>query len=148
MRIWSFHPKYLDAKGIVALWRESLLAQNVLLSKTKGYKNHPQLDRFKQQSSPVQILVNYLHIICDEAHRRSYKFNRRKLAGSAKPFQPIKVTDKQINYEWQHFLTKIEIRDYQRFKKLQNLSAPEPHPLFTIVAGEIESWERLTSTDL
>lgn len=23
MRLWSSHPKYLDAKGIVALWREA-----------------------------------------------------------------------------------------------------------------------------
>jgi hypothetical protein len=29
-RIWSLHPKYLDARGLVALWREGLLAQAVL----------------------------------------------------------------------------------------------------------------------
>jgi hypothetical protein len=33
MRIWSLHPKYLDSKGLVALWRESLLAKNVLRDK-------------------------------------------------------------------------------------------------------------------
>jgi len=44
MRIWSLHPKYLDSKGMVALWREALLAKQVLLNKTKGYKNHPQLN--------------------------------------------------------------------------------------------------------
>jgi len=30
MRLWSLHPRYLDAKGLVALWREGLLAQKVL----------------------------------------------------------------------------------------------------------------------
>ncbi|HEU5178767.1 MAG TPA: pyrimidine dimer DNA glycosylase/endonuclease V, partial [Burkholderiales bacterium] len=30
MRLWSLHPKYLDARGLVALWREALLAQAVL----------------------------------------------------------------------------------------------------------------------
>ena len=29
MRLWSLHPRYLDAKGLVALWREALLAQAV-----------------------------------------------------------------------------------------------------------------------
>jgi hypothetical protein len=41
MRLWSIHPEYLDAKGLVALWREALLAQNVLQCNTKGYKKHP-----------------------------------------------------------------------------------------------------------
>ena len=41
MKLWSIHPKYLDAKGLVALWREALLAQKVLDGKTEGYKNHP-----------------------------------------------------------------------------------------------------------
>ena len=48
MRIWSLHPRYLDAKGLVAVWRETLLAKHVLEGKTKGYKNHPQLNRFRE----------------------------------------------------------------------------------------------------
>ena len=36
MRLWSLHPRYLDAKGLVALWREGLLAQAVLKGQTKG----------------------------------------------------------------------------------------------------------------
>ncbi|MEM3714836.1 MAG: pyrimidine dimer DNA glycosylase/endonuclease V [Nitrososphaeria archaeon] len=40
MRLWSIHPKYLDQKGLVACWREGLLAKKVLLGKVKGYKNH------------------------------------------------------------------------------------------------------------
>lgn len=31
MRLWSIHPCYLDSKGLIALWRESLLAQACLL---------------------------------------------------------------------------------------------------------------------
>jgi hypothetical protein len=27
MRIWTVHPRYLDPKGLVAAWREALLAQ-------------------------------------------------------------------------------------------------------------------------
>ena len=60
MRLWSLHPKYLDTKGLLALWREGLLAQKVLAGKTKGYKNHPQLDRFKAHGSPRKAIGRYL----------------------------------------------------------------------------------------
>ena len=47
MRIWSLHPQYLDRQGLTAAWREGLLAQKVLTGTTKGYRNHPQLRRFR-----------------------------------------------------------------------------------------------------
>lgn len=28
MRLWSLHPKHLDPQGLVALWREVLLARS------------------------------------------------------------------------------------------------------------------------
>ena len=59
MRLWTLHPKYLDRQGLVAVWREGLLAQAVLHSNTKGYKNHPQLDRFRN----IPIRSRLLHII-------------------------------------------------------------------------------------
>jgi hypothetical protein len=31
MRLWTLHPQYLDPRGLVALWRVALLAQQVLL---------------------------------------------------------------------------------------------------------------------
>ena len=37
MRLWTIHPRYLDSRGLVALWRESLLARAVLRSQTRGY---------------------------------------------------------------------------------------------------------------
>lgn len=36
MRLWSLHPNCLDAQGLVALWREALLAQAVLRGQTRG----------------------------------------------------------------------------------------------------------------
>ncbi len=36
MRIWTLHPQYLDRQGLVALWREGLLAQEVLRGQTRG----------------------------------------------------------------------------------------------------------------
>ena len=41
MRLWTLHPQYLDPRGLVALWREALLAQKVLLGRTRGYRAHP-----------------------------------------------------------------------------------------------------------
>lgn len=61
MRLWSLHPKYLDVKGLVALWREGLLARAVLKGKTKGYTNHTQLIRFKKQKNPVLFLDTFLN---------------------------------------------------------------------------------------
>ena len=79
MRIWSIHPKYLDSGGLVALWREGLLAQHVLDGKTKGYKNHPQLYRFKETDNPSHTINQYLTIVYLEAKDRGYNFNQAKI---------------------------------------------------------------------
>ncbi|MFN3505685.1 MAG: pyrimidine dimer DNA glycosylase/endonuclease V, partial [Caldimicrobium sp.] len=60
MRLWSIHPMYLDARGLVALWREALLARKVLIGETSGYRNHPQLVRFKRSASPLDAINRYL----------------------------------------------------------------------------------------
>ena len=78
MRLWSLHPRYLDAKGLVALWREALLAQKVLHGNTKGYRNHPQLTRFKQQQNPLAAIAAYLREVQREAPR--YEAPRREAA--------------------------------------------------------------------
>jgi hypothetical protein len=85
MRIWSLHPQYLDTKGLVALWRETLLAKNVLAGNTKGYKNHPQLKRFKNTDNPLHAINQYLSIIYQEASSRGYTFTREKIDWDFKP---------------------------------------------------------------
>ena len=40
-------------QGLVALWREALLARAVLRGKTRGYRHHPQLHRFRASATPV-----------------------------------------------------------------------------------------------
>jgi len=140
MRIWSFHPKYLDPKGLVALWREGLLAMAVLEGKTRGYKSHPQLVRFRQQDRPVEAVNAYLYFVLEEARSRKYNFNPAKL----KPIVEvprIKVTDGQLRYEWEHLLSKLKLRDPERFQKLLEVSAPELHPVFTSTSGPVEEWE-------
>jgi hypothetical protein len=140
MRLWSLHPKYLDSKGLVALWREALLAKAVLNGKTIGYKNHPQLIRFKIKKNPKALINTYLLHIYHESVSRGYKFNKNKI-GSEFTQSKIKVTNGQIEYELDHLKSKLKIRDPSRYMELINLKEPEPNPLFMVVEGCIETWE-------
>lgn len=140
MRIWSLHPKYLDTKGLVALWRETLLAKHVLEGKTKGYRNHPQLERFKQTQNPVERINQYLADVYREALARNYNFDKKKIDWNFES-SSMQVTSGQLEYESRHLLNKLEIRDRGRFDKMNKLKEIEPHPLFEIITGDIESWE-------
>jgi len=140
MRIWSVHPKYLDTKGLVALWRETLLAKNVLEGNTKGYKNHPQLTRFKNSKKPLRSINHYLEVVYQESLLRGYHFNKNKFSIQDKP-ATLTVSRGQIEYEMQHLLKKLKTRDLPRHTKLLEEKNIEPHPLFKIIEGEIEEWE-------
>jgi len=75
LRLWTVHPKYLDARGLVALWREALLAKRVLEGRTRGYRHHPQLTRFRAHPDPVAAIDAYLAGVYEEACRRGYRFD-------------------------------------------------------------------------
>lgn len=141
MRLWSLHPKYLDARGLVALWREALLAQAVLKGQTTGYRHHPQLARFRAQSSPRGALADYLRAVQLEAASRGYKFAARKI-GSARGSGSIQVTRGQMAFEWEHLLAKLALRDPAKWKELQRVKRRVAHPLFRIVPGGVEPWEK------
>lgn len=145
MRIWSLHPSLLDAKGLVACWRETLLAQKVLQGLTKGYKNHPQLIRFRQHSDPLTAITTYLHGLADEADRRGYNFDRsRILRQPSSNLTPILVTEGQLAYEFAFLKQKVEGRDEAWFTEvLEGLSVAEVHPIFRKTLGEIEAWEKV-----
>jgi Pyrimidine dimer DNA glycosylase len=139
MRIWSIHPKYLDSKGLVALWREALLAKHVLEGKTKGYRNHPQLTRFKASSRPVDAINLYLSFVYEEATQRGYNFDKSKFRKSK--LRHINVTRSQMKYEFSHLLRKLKIRDSALYNKLKDTKKVHPHPIFKIINGKIEDWE-------
>lgn len=144
MRLWSIHPRYLDSKGLVALWRETLLAKNVLLGKTKGYNNHPQLIRFKESSDPVSYINYYLSEIYNESVRREYKFDSKKV-GNFGDLVSLDISNGQIDYEFKHLLEKLKVRDLARFNKFKDLKDFEVHPLFKIINGPIADWEIINS---
>ncbi len=141
MRLWSLHPKYLDAQGLVALWREALLAQKVLRGDTKGYRSHPQLLRFQSHSRPLAAIASYLKSIHEESKQRGYVFNADKI-GRKKTTVPIDCTRGQLLYEWRHLMKKLRARNPEIYKKIHHLAEPEPHPLFRLIEGEPEQWEK------
>lgn len=140
MRIWSLHPKYLDARGLVALWREALLAQKVLQGETRGYRHHPQLDRFKAQPDPVAAVGAYLLHVWKEADRRGYQFDRSKIAAPPSR-RKMPVTTGQLAYEWDHLQAKLRNRDPVKFRANQRAPDLLAHPLFEPTEGEVEPWE-------
>lgn len=142
MRLWTLHPSYLDARGLVALWREALLAQKVLQGAVNGYKHHPQLIRFRASADPLSAIATYLVAIVEEATRREYTFDARKIA-SARFDGMIDETDGQLLYEWRHLKRKLQRRAPDHLKSIRGETIPRPHPLFRIVAGDVRDWERV-----
>jgi hypothetical protein len=140
MRLWTLHPKYLDARGLVALWREALLAQAVLGGQTRGYIHHPQLIRFRDSTSPVESIAFYLQAVHAEGTKRGYSFNETKIA-SIGCSKPIAATLGQLDYEWAHLKTKLRLRAPSWLARLKHLSRPGPHPLFHLVPGAVAEWE-------
>ena len=141
MRLWSLHPKYLDAKGLVALWREGLLAKNVLENKTRGYRNHPQLERFKTLPQPKSYINSYLHHVCDEADHRGYQFDRSKLLSRSIDLPKATVQIGQIAFEWNHLIKKLKVRSHEKYGLIRAIKKPKAHPMFKVVRGGVESWE-------
>jgi hypothetical protein len=142
MRLWTLHPKYLDRAGLLALWREALLAQAVLWGKTRGYRKHPQLIRFRNHPEPAAAIGVYLAGILDEAVRRGYRFNAAKI-GPCRKIPAIPVTRGQLLYERGHLLGKLALRDCDACRALAQTDEPDSHPLFTIGEGAVESWEKI-----
>lgn len=141
MRLWSLHPRYLDPQGLVALWREALLAQAVLRGDTRGYRNHPQLDRFKNHSAPLAAISRYLVAVHVEAEVRGYSFDKSKIKPTRKVVT-LTVTSGQMAYEWAHLLAKLKERNPELYRKWLAIEMPEAHPMFKVLAGEVEPWER------
>jgi hypothetical protein len=140
MRLWTLHPKYLDTRGLVALWREALLAQAVLAGQTRGYIHHPQLIRFRETSSPSASIAAYLQAVHAESVQRGYRFDAAKI-GAAEGAESIAATRGQLDYEWAHLVEKLRARAPSRLAGLRSVSLPEAHPLFRVGPGGVASWE-------
>lgn len=147
MRLWSLHPKYLDPPGLTALWREALLARQVLRGLTRGYRHHPQLQRFRAQSQPLLVIETYLWEIFAEARRRKYRFDETKLQPPS-PCALLPVTSAQVAYEFQCLRGRLHRRSERFYANIAEIDDPEVHPIFRKVPGPIESWERVREVKL
>lgn len=142
MRLWTLHPKYLDPQGLVALWREALLARAVLRGETRGYRHHPQLLRFQAHAAPRSAINVYLAAVHDEATARDYRFDRTKI-GPCRHVIPIAVNDGQVAHEWEHLMAKLRARSPEVFERWTGSNPRELHPLFSPRRGPVEDWERM-----
>lgn len=141
MRLWTLHPKYLDSVGLVALWRESLLAKAVLCGKTRGYRHHPQLIRFQESPDPRGMIDAYLRGIHEESLVRGYSFDVTKI-GRRRSSARLPETRGQLRVEWEHLMRKLKARSPVRYRELRSTARPLPHPLFRLVAGGVRAWEK------
>ncbi|MEO7205672.1 MAG: pyrimidine dimer DNA glycosylase/endonuclease V [Steroidobacteraceae bacterium] len=141
MRLWTIHPQYLDRQGLTALWREALLARAVLRGQTRGYRHHPQLERFKVHPLPRSAINAYLAAIYTEATARGYAFDKRKI-GPLRSVESISATTAQISYEWRHLMAKLAVRNRMLRRQWRAVGVPLCHPLFGVIPGPIEKWER------
>lgn len=148
MRLWSLHPSVLDRQGLIACWREALLAQAVLLGRTRGYTRHPQLERFRAHPDPVAAVGAYLCGLHEEATARGYRFDVGRIERPPAPgavVEPITVTTGQLAVEEEHLRAKLARRSPEVLEALEARSAEAAsaaHPLFRVVSGDVESWER------
>ena len=149
MRLWSLDPALLDRQGLVACWREALLAQAVLLGGTAGYTAHPQLERFRAHPDPTAAISAYLHGVRDEATRRGYQFDAERIARpldqATREATRIVVTSGQLELERQHLLRKLAVRSPGYRPMLASTGTPAAHPLFVAVPGDVASWERVVA---
>jgi hypothetical protein len=143
MRLWTLHPKHLDRQGLLALWREGLLARAVLRGQTRGYRHHPQLERFRAHAAPEAAIDAYLAVVQQEAAARGYAFDRSKL-GPLMPTAGIVATAGQLEFEWQHLLAKLALRNPALLERWRS-ERPACHPLFLLEPGPLAPWERPTA---
>lgn len=142
MRLWSLHPKYIDDKGLQNLWRDALLVQDALSGRNRKYINHPQVERFNNYYEPMAAIGAYLFFVHEEGRDRGAVFGEHKIMHRSERTNIIKVARKQLEYEFEQLKKKVQSRSFIQFNKLKQVSTVDPNPIFEVVEGEIESWER------
>ena len=133
-------------KGLVALWREALLAQAVLRriarrERSVGYANHPQLSRFLAQRLPMASLALYMRTVHEESLKRGCRFQASRIDGAG-DCRRIEVTAGQLRFERRHLLAKLKRREPDHCDLLAADPLPVPNPLFKTVPGGVAEWER------
>jgi hypothetical protein len=112
-----------------------------LAGATKGYRHHPQLDRFRQSGHPSRAIASYLWSVADEAKERGYVFDVSKIA-MRRGTVTIPVTNGQLAYEFTHLKQKLRQRDPKRLQLVSKRESLKVNSMFKAVDGPIAPWER------
>lgn len=154
MRLWTIHPKYLDGKRLTSQWKEGIqmmhiwkeIGENPEPAKRLGYVSHPQVRRLSNllvaDSGLISLLLHqHLTAVHEESVQRSYSFNKKlidDLAPDCKNAPKVYVTMGQVAYEFALMATKNN--------EWSQKVAIDPYmlcnPIFQVVSGSIESWEK------
>lgn len=139
MRLYLVHPSYLDAKGLIGLWRESLLAQKVLFrlrngESKVGYANHPSLLKFKSlpEDQWVDSIGSYLFHVLYESRVRNYNFDKSRILSDSELDQKIKISESELDQEVNVLKSKLSNRDHSLYLKVKDLNVHsiKLHPIF------------------
>ena len=84
-----------------------------------------------------------MRLVLIESEKRGYHFDKTKLPVQCIPVDFIMESQGQLDYEWQHLLKKLRVRNPDRFRSVSNVKSPDPNPIFRIVPGGISSWESI-----
>ena len=141
MRIWSIHPKYLDSKELLNLWKETLEVKNKLLSKTNGFDHSKQLERFLDLKKPIEAINNYMSSVYKEAVKRNCEVDDEFMDWDFDDSLQIPVTSGQINLEIKELRSRLREKDEEKLHSLNGNTFLELHPIFYSIPGTIEEWE-------
>ena len=134
MNLWSFHPKYLDEKGLRAVWQDALFAQNVLSGRIKDHrKYYPQLMKFNNYFEPLAAIGAYLGFIYDDGVERGIIFQEHKIMHRSKRENIFQVDRERLEDEFEQYKRKMQTVSMLQTAKLRQVSKVEPHPIFEVV---------------
>lgn len=138
MRMWSLHPNLLDRSRLLGAWREGLLALHVLDGRTKGYRHHPQLQRWQSTPDPLRYLGWYMLQLQQEAAKRGYNFDLDRVFRIIPEnsiyledlTRAVRVSRGQLRYESRHLSKKtgVEVKKYKAHPIFRPVPIQKPEP--------------------
>ena len=140
MKLWTFHPRYLDTCGLTGLWREAIMAQNILIKlmqgKLVGYTNHPELNKIRNIGESIfweGAIRVYLDEIYKESVLRKHSFNQYKIRASRGFLLNVEIwlSEEQLRQEEETIKERMAVRSPGRYQEVKDLQF-EPHPLFIL----------------
>lgn len=84
----------------------------------------------------------YLYHVYAEAASRGYNFAVDKILVVPTEITPIEISEGQIRFEFELLRSRLRTRDPERCERLSGTAEIEPHPIFIVVSGNIEPWEK------